>query len=92
MPLLPVDKNKPPILSGYRKLIVVGVLALGVVLVAIFAPEQLDKVVDGVKWLAAAYFGADGAGDVAHGIGAARKPTPAPLESPAQADNWPAPQ
>ena len=45
------------VLDGYRKLLTMAIALIAVVVLAIAAPEQLDKALDGIVWIVGAFMG-----------------------------------
>ena len=58
----PVDVVAPapasaPMLAGYRKLITMAIAMVAVVVLAVAAPDQLEKALDGIVWIVGAFMG-----------------------------------
>ena len=46
-----------PVLAGYRKLITMAIAMVAVVVLAVAAPDQLEKALDGIVWIVGAFMG-----------------------------------
>ncbi len=77
MPVLPIqiDKTKPPLFSGYRKLLAFGLALVVIALLGIFHPDSVNSAGQWIVTLAGAYFGSNAASSIARSIKEAKAAT-----------------